>query len=335
MPPLPPLGALRAFAAAGRHLSFQKAAAELAVTPTAISHQIKRLEADLGLRLFKRLTRRLALTEAGQALLPDIAGAFDRLATAVERLKSDSESGVLTISSLPTLTYRWLTPRLHSFRAAHPGYTIRVEISERLTDFAREEEVDVAIRNGVGPWPGLVAHLLFDESYTPLVAPSLLERGRPIAKPIDLLHYTLIREHGPDYGMWEDWLAAAGVALPRGTPATILDTSQLAVQGALGGLGVAIVNPDLFRDEIESGRLVRPFALRVASPRRYFLVYPEGRGERPKVKAFRDWVLAEAKAFVAESAAVRPAPASASPRRSGGRPRPRRRGAGRARASAR
>jgi DNA-binding transcriptional LysR family regulator len=334
MPHLPPLGALRAFAAAGRHLSFQKAAAALAVTPTAISHQIKRLEADLGVRLFRRLTRRLALTPAGQALLPDVAVAFDRLVAAVDRVRGGAETGVLTVSSLPTLTYRWLTPRLHAFRAAQPHYTIRVEISERLTDFAREEEVDVAVRFGRGAWPGLAAHHLFDESCTPLVSPALLERGPPLKKPADLLHYTLIREMGVDHDRWEMWLAAAGVKLPEGTAATILDTSQLAVQGALGGLGVAIVNPDFFRDEIESGRLLRPFALRVDAKSGYYLVYPQDRAERPKIKAFRDWILGQAAAFMAESRRpFRPAPAS-SPQIAAP-PRPRPRGADRARASAR
>jgi LysR family transcriptional regulator, glycine cleavage system transcriptional activator len=331
---LPPLGALRAFAAAGRHLSFQKAAAALAVTPTAISHQIKRLEDDLGVRLFRRLTRRLALTPAGQALLPDVAAAFDRLGGAVERLRAGAETGVLTVSSLPTLTYRWLTPRLHAFRAAHPHYTIRVEISERLTDFAREEEVDVAVRFGRGPWPGLASHFLFGETCTPLIAPALLERGPPLRKPADLLHYTLIREMGVDHDRWEVWLAAAGVKLPEGAAATILDTSQLAVQGALGGLGVAIVNPDFFRDEIETGRLLRPFALRVDMRSGYHLVYPEDRAERPKIAAFRDWMLAEAKSFVA--AAKQPfKPAPASSPRSAGALRLRPNGAGRARASAR
>src|SRR5262249_8635115 len=136
---LPPLSALRAFAAAGRHLSFQRAAAELAVTPTAISHQIKRLEEDLGLTLFRRLTRTLPLTEAGRALLPDVAGAFDKLGAAVERLKASGDGGTLTVSAIITLAYRWLAPRLPKFSARHPKIDVRLEASQRLVDFTRDE----------------------------------------------------------------------------------------------------------------------------------------------------------------------------------------------------
>jgi DNA-binding transcriptional LysR family regulator len=295
---LPPLNALRAFAAAGRLLSFRKAADELAVTPTAISHQIRNLEADLGARLFRRMTRRLQLTEAGQRLLPELAGAFDRIASAVERLRQGEAGGSLTISSLSTFSYRWLAPRLQRFQAKHPQYEIKVGVSQRFVDFARDE-VDVGIRVGYGPWPGVEAIPLFEDRFTPLIARRMLEAGPKLRRPEDLLHYSLLREIGTEYGDWEVWFRAAGGIARRKAGSAVFDSSQLAVQAALNGLGVALVNPIFFEHEIKSGELVQPFPLFATIGKSYFLAYAEERADHPKIVAFRDWILAEIEAFKA------------------------------------
>lgn len=294
---LPPLSALRAFAAAGRHLSFQRAAAELAVTPTAISHQIRRLEEDLGVALFRRLTRKLQLTEAGRALLPEVAGAFDKLAGAVERLRASGDSGMLTISAIITLAYRWLAPRLPRFQTQHPKIDVRLEASQRLVDFTRDE-VDVAIRHGNGPWPGLASIKLFDDRFTPLISPKLLAKGPPLKKPHDVLHYTLLRDS--PYFEWETWFAAAGVKAPASARGPSFDSSQLSVQAADVGLGVALVHPDFFAEELAAGRLIQPFPIVAENGKAYHLVYPPAYADRPKVAAFREWLLAEAEDFRAE-----------------------------------
>lgn len=291
---LPPLSALRAFASAGRHLSFQRAAAELAVTPTAISHQIKRLEDDLGTPLFRRMTRKLQLTEAGRMLLPEVAGAFDKLAGAVERLKASGDSGTLTVSAIITFAYRWLAPRLAKFSTRHPKIDVRLEASQRLADFGRDE-VDVAIRHGNGHWPGLTAVKLFDDRFTPMMSPKLLAKGPPLRKPEDLLNYTLLRDI--PYFEWENWFKAAGVKPPENSRGPTFDSSQLAAQAAEAGLGVALVHPEFFADEIESGRLIRPFPIIGGNDKSYYLVFPTAAADRPKVAAFREWLLEEVAAF--------------------------------------
>jgi LysR family glycine cleavage system transcriptional activator len=293
---LPPLSALRAFASAGRHLSFQRAAAELAVTPTAISHQIRRLEEDLGVPLFRRMTRKLQLTDAGQRLLPEVAGAFERLASAVDRLKASGDGGLLTISAIKTFSFRWLAPRLTSFLARHPRYEVRLETSGRLVDFVREE-IDLGIRHGLGIWPGLTSHVLFEDYFTPLVSPALLEKGPPLRRPADVLRYTLLREVEPANNDWDHWFAAAGVRQAHVGRGPSFDSSQLAVQAALSGLGIALVCPDFFVDEINAGRLVQPFPIIAKNGRSFFLVYPEEHGDRPKIVAFRDWLLGEVELF--------------------------------------
>ncbi|MCW5773457.1 MAG: transcriptional regulator GcvA [Rhodospirillaceae bacterium] len=291
----PHLSALRAFAAAGRHLSFQRAAAELAVTPTAISHQIRRLEEDLGTPLFVRLTRKLALTEAGLALLPEVAGAFDRIGAALERIKATGDAGVLTISAITTFCFRWLVPRLPQFQAEHPKIEVRIEASPRLVDFVRDH-VDVAIRHGLGNWPGLTSIKLFDDRITPLISPRLLAKGPPLKKPADVLDYPLLREEIP-HSEWESWFSLNRVEARPRTGGLVFNSSQLAVQAAEGGLGIAIVNPDFFLDEIKSGRLVQPFGEIHDTGKSFHLVFPPAAANRPKVAAFRDWVLAEAATF--------------------------------------
>ncbi|SRR5258706_1371634 len=285
---LPPLGALRAFEAAARHVSFSRAAEELNVTPAAISHQVKQLEAWLGVPLFRRLTRALRLTDEGQALLPALGQAFDRLALAVEKVSAGGAAGTLTVSALTTFVLNWLVPRLPRFQAAHPELDVRLSTSRALVDFARDD-VDVAVRYGTGRWPDVRADKLFDDILTPLCGAAFKDRLRA---PADLIGMPLLQsdDTNPE---WALWLEAAGVAHPNPGRGPSFDSTRIAVDAAIDGLGVAIGGTRLFADVLAQGRLFQPFALAVPSGRAYWLVSPAVTAERPKVRAFRDWVLAE------------------------------------------
>lgn len=289
---LPSLNALRAFAAAGQHLSFTKAAAELHVTQAAISHQIKTLEDQLGVKLFRRAPRGLMLTESGQVYLPAVRDAFDRLAAATDRLQTCDESGVLTVSLLPSFAARWLVPRLSRFRAAHPEIDLRVAAEERLTDFERDG-VDVAIRYGGGHYPGLYAKRLLAESFFPVCSPALIDGPFPLEEPADLRHQTLLHD---DLRMdWPMWLLAARVGDavdPNRGPA--FNDSALLLQAAVDGQGVALGRSALVADDLATGRLIRPFSISLPSNYGYHIVYPELYSGRPKVKAFEDWLTHEA-----------------------------------------
>ena len=285
--PLPPLNALRAFEAAARHLSFTRAAEELHVTQAAISHQIKGLEERLGLPLFRRLPRRLILTEEGQALLPELREAFNRIALAIERIGERSAGGTLTVSSMTTVVMGWLLPLLPRFQAAHPEIEVRLMTSQRLVDFTRED-VDVAVRFGTGKWPGLKAEYLFGERLTPLCGKSLIGK---IKTPEDLTRLPLLRS-GEDE--WQIWFAAAGVVPPETIRGPIFDSTKIAAEAAVDGLGAVMAPTALFQDDIAEGRLFQPFELAVSTGKSWWLVMPEAWAERPKIKAFREWALAEA-----------------------------------------
>lgn len=205
---LPPLNGLRAFEAAARHLSFTRAAEELNVTQTAISHRIRALEERLGVRLFRRLPRGLVLSEEAQLFLPPVRDAFDQIAAATERLSKEQTGGVLTVSVLPSFAAKWLVPRLGRFRAAHPDIDLRITAALELVDFARDD-VDVAIRCGRGHYPGLRVQRLFGETIYPVCSPLLLEGPQALRRPADLGHHTLL--HDDDTSAWQLWLEHAGV----------------------------------------------------------------------------------------------------------------------------
>ncbi len=299
---LPPLNSLRAFEAAARHLSFTKAADELHVTPAAISHQIKALEEHCGAPLFRRMTRALVLTETGQAALPALREGFDKLAEGAARLVPDPRSGLLTVSVAPTFCAKWLVPRLDRFRAAHPGFDVRIDATDDLADFA-SGAVDVAIRYGSGRYPGLVAECLMAEVVVPVASPALLRGAEPLETPADLARHTLLhvswKMADDEAPSWRMWLKAAGVEGVDAERGPRFNVDGLAIDAALAGHGVALVNRMLVAGDLAAGRLVRLFP--PASPERpsafcYYLVHPEGHAGNPKVRAFRDWVMAEAAA---------------------------------------
>lgn len=296
--PLPPLNALRAFESAGRHLSFTKAAAELNVTPAAIGHQVKALEELLEVPLFRRLTRALRLTDAGQAALPTLSQGFDKLAQGVEQMRADRESGVLTISVSPSFGAMWLVPRLERFRSRHPDIEIRIDGTDRRVDVARDD-ADVALRYGPGGYSGVRVDWLFGQVNTPVCSPALLSGEHPLRQPDDLRHHTLLHIDWKDAeASWRMWLLAAGLHDIDPTRGPRFSMENMAVQAALDGHGVALIGDMLVADELAAGRLVRPFDLSLSTQLTfsYYLLSAKGSAEQPKVAAFRDWLLEEARA---------------------------------------
>jgi LysR family glycine cleavage system transcriptional activator len=294
---LPPLNALRAFEAAGRHLSFTRAARELNVTQAAVSHQVKALEAVLGVKLFRRHHRALSLTEAGQLYLPVLRDAFAGIAAATERLRRRDAVGVLTVSTLASFAATWLVPRLGRFRDAHPEIDVRIAASHRLVDFGRED-IDLAIRYGRGEWPGLHAEPFLTEDIAPVCSPALLASGPPLRRPADLRHHVLLHDEwfGDPYEGWRRWLAAFkldGIAWQRGP---VFSDSSMVVRAAVEGQGVALGRGVLIAEDVAAGRLVRLFDASRPANTAYFIVCPPAALERAKVAAFRDWLLAEARA---------------------------------------
>jgi LysR family transcriptional regulator, glycine cleavage system transcriptional activator len=291
---LPSLNGLRAFESAARHLSFTRAASELNVTQTAISHQIKRLEEELGVRLFVRQNRALELTAEARDYLPGIRAAFNDLRLATDRLQRKGDDGVLTVSTLASFAAKWLLPRLSAFQEAHPGIDVRITTSPGLVDFTRDN-VDAAIRYGRGQWPGVRAAWLMADEVFPVCSPALLEGKYPLRQPEDLRHHVLLHTSSFESDDWRLWLTAAGlppdISRQRGIT---FDVMFVTVQAAIDGAGVAMGRTTYVRDDIAKGRLVVPFDIALPVDAGFYLVSPEGAVDRPKLRAFRQWLVASA-----------------------------------------
>ena len=289
---LPSLNGLRAFEAAARHMSFTAAAAELNVTQTAISHQIRRLEAELGIRLFVRQNRSLALTPEAREYLPGIRAAFNDLRLATDRLLRKDNDHVLTVSTLASLAAKWLLPRLSAFQEAHPGIDVRITTSTALVDF-RSGDVDAAIRYGRGHWPGVRADWLTADELFPVCSPALLTGNRPLRSPQDLADHTLLHTSGVYDDDWRLWLTAAGLPADISKlPGLTFDLILMTVQAALDGIGVAMGRTSYVEADIAKGRLVVPFKITLPTDAGFYLVSPEGRADTPKLAAFRQWLKA-------------------------------------------
>lgn len=296
---LPPLKAVRYFDCAARHLSFTKAADELAVTHSAISHQIKALEEWLGILLFERGARSLTLTEAGRRYLPPVRAAFQQLAEASADLRLLPGGGPLTVSALPSLTSKWLVPRLHDFQARHPEIEVRISATDRL-DPVGEGDVDVGIRYGRGQWPGIESELLLQDEVFPVCSPKLLEGPKPLKTPADLVHFNLISDtdwRRAQFDFWPRWLTAAGAPTLELKTRLTFNYTNLLIQAAIDGLGVGLGNMMLAGDDLRKGHLVRPFRESVVLDTGYYVIYGKGGLKQAKVKAFRDWVFAQMTAF--------------------------------------
>ncbi len=291
---LPPLNAVRTFEAAARHLSFNNAAGELNITPSAVSHQVKTLEEYLGVKLFHRLNRQVALTTEGGEYLPPLRAALDQIDGATRRVLAASKSGPLVISVAPSFATRWLVPRLPGFQIAHPDIEVRPIIAVKLADF-ESSDTALAVRFGQGDWPGLTAHKLMTEDVMPVCSPELLEVGPPLAVPGDLARHTLLHVI-PRMGEWRSWLSIAGVTDVDPERGPRFENVSMAIDAAINGLGLAVTDRRLVEHDLERGRLIAPFDIELPVNGGYYLVYPEDRGGDPRIAAFRDWLLGEVEA---------------------------------------
>jgi len=286
---LPPLSAVRVFEAAARRQNFTQAAAELGMTQAAVSYQIRLLEERLGMPLFARVKGRVSLTDAGRRIAPLVASAFETLGDAFSGLVAEDQA-LLSISTAQTFATTWLAPRLGEFQVRHPDLAVRLATDNRIIDFSTGE-FHAAIRMGRGDWPGLKCHFLFRLHFSPICSAEFAARHR-LERPEQLLDLPRL---SPGDRWWRDWFAAAGVAAREGAadPGVTLDNQVMEANAALAGAGCALMTPMLWRRDLESGRLVQPFAQVYLSGRAQWLVYPEGRRNQPKIAMFRDWLLNE------------------------------------------
>ncbi len=297
--PIPGTGSLRVFEAAGRHLNFTRAAEELHVTPAAVSHQIKEFEDQLDIRLLERTSRSMRLTSAGEILHAAVSEALAGLTRAVGQMQRRRDSAALRVTASTSVAARWLVPRLDDFMQAMPGVDVRLDVSDRVRDFGRDE-IDVAIRFGNGNYPGYRADRLFDNTIFPVCSPALLKTKKPLLHPRDLLQHRLIHVEWSAPGVmwpnWRMWMLAAGVTDYQETAGLRLDNSGLALQAAIDGQGVALGDSSLVSDDLAAGRLVQPFAVTIKGPPQfaYYVISPVETQNDPLVRAFREWILDEA-----------------------------------------
>lgn len=285
---MPSLPALRVFAAAGRHLSFTRAAAELNVTPAAVSHQVRALEEQLGTPLFERSTRRLALTAAGRRLLPAAADAFERLERALDDVRRGET--LLSITTTPSFGTRWLAPRLGRFVERHPKLEIVIRHTNEPLDLAREG-LDCALRLGAGHWPGLESRLVVPSPLMPVAAPAYAARLR-LDAPGDvgraaLLHFDCREE-------WTEWLLRAGLGTALADGGMVFDDENALIQATLAGQGAALVAAAVVEADVAAGRLVPVFGLTPPEGEGYYFVHAPGGMKVPKIAAFGAFLAAEA-----------------------------------------
>jgi LysR family glycine cleavage system transcriptional activator len=294
---LPPLSALRAFEAAARHMSFTKAADELHVTPAAVSHQIHALEEDLGVRLFHRMNRSIELTASARILLPGLSEAFAGIQSSVKRLRAHNDTGTLAVTASPSFAAKWLVLRLHRFQEQHSQVDVRISATDEVVDMSKGD-FDIAIRYGCGKYPGLDVELLFTNEVFPACSPQFLTSGPPLRTPEDLARHTLIHdqavERDPLVPTWPMWLKAAGVKNAPAAAGLTFNNIWLALDAAIAGQGVVLAYSNIAAADLAAGRLVRLFSLALPDQFAYYIVTAPGALERPKVRAFRNWLRQEA-----------------------------------------
>jgi LysR family glycine cleavage system transcriptional activator len=295
---LPPLATLRAFEAAARHLSFKRAADELAVTPTAISHQIRLLEETLGQKLFERRTRRVIMTSAAQTLYTPLRDSFDAIAQAIERVSAIKTASTVTLTTTTVFTSKWLAPRVASFRERFPGINLRLLASEDVIDL-RTGAADIAVRYGAGTYPGCRSQLLFQETFAPVCSPHLNVRT-----PADLENHALIhsewRQVDEITPTWPRWYARAGLSYQRSGSDIVFTDETHAIQAAVAGQGIALAGVTLVDDELRTGTLTVPLGPTLTG-RGFYLVIPDNQLEDDNIEAVREWLTGEAASFVSRS----------------------------------
>ena len=285
---LPPLNALRSFEAAARHESFTRAAEELCVTQGAVSHQVKALEAELGLKLFSREQQRLVITDAGRKYLAVVRDALDRIADGTERLLQRESSGVLTVSTSPDFAAKWLVHRLGRFADANPEIELRISATMHHVDFARED-VDVAVRHGDGSWSGLEVARLCPEQLFAVCSPKLVPDR---TAPSDVLKFP--RLHLENHSEWSRWFDVAGLRDGDYVRGPVFNRASMVIDAAVDGQGVALARTTLAAWDLLNGRLVRPFRVALPLAKSYWIVSPKVTATLPKIARFRDWLMAEA-----------------------------------------
>jgi len=287
------LNALRAFEAVARHMSFVRASRELSITAGALSQQVRLLEDYYGAKLFRRHNRRISLTDAGAAVLPDLRLGFDYLSAVTARLRTDSTEEMMTVSAPPTFAAKWLVRRLGGFAGAHPTIRINLESTDRLVDL-RREDVDIAVRYGHGKWPGLRAEMLVSEHLTPACAPNYLQ-GFGLHRPADLARASLIHDRtmgtDPGFPTWATWFEAAGLNGVKVQGGLTFSSSITAIQAAVDGHGVILARSVTIEEELENGRLVLPFPDARLAGQAYYVAYLPETLKARKVAAFRAWIL--------------------------------------------
>ena len=283
---LPSLNALKAFEAAARHGSFTLAARELAVTQGAVSRQIKQLESQLDVILFHRMHKKLRLTDQGVLLQPPVTQAFDIMTKAVEALNTQSQD--LNLKIHPTFAIRWLIPRLHHFQSRYPDIRVRLTTSSINVDFTNEN-FDAGITHLGTDIPGVDREKILKEQLVPVCAPALANGNNPIRSPLDLRGHTLLH-NSPDLKEWQNWAEQKGVQNLPLAHGQVFEVDDAALQAATAGLGVALGDIFLIRDELKSGRLVAPLGLDPIKTGNYYFSVPKTQAVSKGVKRFRDWL---------------------------------------------
>ena len=290
---------LKVFAVSARHLSFTRAAEELHVTTGAVSQQIKQLEERLGFKLFRRLPRRLELTDEGQRLAGVVDDAYQAVGLEVRRLRSGLMSGILRLRALPSFLAKWLMPRLPRLQARFPDIELHIAAEDSSLSL-RDGDFDLAIDLNDGHYPGLSITPLMDEMIFPVCAPSLMRGRPPLSRPDDLAYYPLLHDvtawrGSHDYAEWEHYLAAIEAGHVNVRRGYTFNRNQLTMEAAIDGMGVAIARHTLITNELKTGQLVVPFARRVATHKRYGIVHAPGALDDRRVRAVHDWLVEEAR----------------------------------------
>ena len=281
---LPPLTAIRAFEAAGRHENFSRAAEELGMTQAAISYQIRQLEDRVGKPLFVREKGRVRLSDTGRRLLPALSSSFTGMAEAFDGLREEDDD-VLALNSPVSFGGTWLSARIGRFQVRYPDLAVRLSLSNELTDFDRDG-IDATIRGGVGPWDGVRSDFLIRQHFTPICAPSFIEENG-ICEPEDLLR---VERLGPNDSLWAGWFARVGLDVPPPRPGVVLDSQLQEASAMQAGFGIAMMTPLYWRADLASGRLVQPFATLYVPRAAQWLVHPAGRIGVRKIERFREWL---------------------------------------------
>lgn len=292
-----PLNALRAFDAAARHKSFKRAAEEMSVTPAAISQQIRSLEEYLDVQLFIRDKNSLKLTSEAEKALPSLDDAFNAFEMAVEILQNDDEDRDIHITLSPSFASKWLIPRLGRFYEQYENINVHVDASMSIVNF-KNDDFDLGVRYGRGKYPGLYVEELMKEEVFPVCSPELLTGDNPIQTYEDLKNITLVHDDSSledeSCPKWDMWLKAVGVTLPKNSKRLHFNSTQLTIEAALAGRGVAIAKGTIAQDDLEKGKLVKLFARSLPVDFAYYMVCNENKKDNPKVKAFMEWLRSEA-----------------------------------------